>query len=208
MTLPGPVPTPVVFDVNVLVAAIKGGDHPYRSWLSPPPTSRNPHANCLGVVNDAAEFALWLSPHIVSNVARVLSEVLGLDGKHIDDYLQVLMDFAGRRNALLSCWSAEGYDSGKVASMIKIPVGVAQFCDVPPGRDEPAPGRHDRGGPDQPLSCLDLRVRRQSVLQVGPFGASLAEDHEPVIGRSEGMALTCWLARGARRAVPLGRMVG
>jgi hypothetical protein len=29
------------------------------------------------VINDAAEFALWLSPHILSNVARVLAEVLG-----------------------------------------------------------------------------------------------------------------------------------
>jgi predicted nucleic acid-binding protein len=94
MTLPGPVPTPVVFDVNVLVAAIKGGDHPYRSWPSPPPTSRNPHADCLGVINDAAEFALWLSPHILSNVARVLSEVLSLDGKHVEDYVQVLTDLA------------------------------------------------------------------------------------------------------------------
>lgn len=83
-----------MFDVNVLVAAIKGGDHPYRSWPSPRPTSRNPHADCLGVINDAAEFALWLSPHIVSNVARVLPEVLGLDGKHIDDYIQVLTDLA------------------------------------------------------------------------------------------------------------------
>jgi predicted nucleic acid-binding protein len=94
MTLPGPAPTPVAFDVNVLGAAIKGGDHPYRSWPSPPPTSRNPHADCLGVINDAAEFALWLSPRIVSNVARVLSEVLRLDGKHTDDYLQVLVDLA------------------------------------------------------------------------------------------------------------------
>jgi predicted nucleic acid-binding protein len=94
MALPGPVPTSVVFDVNVLVAAIKGGDHPYRSWPSPPPTSRNPHADCLGVINDAAEFALCLSPHILSNVARVLSDVLGLDGKRIDDYIQVLTELA------------------------------------------------------------------------------------------------------------------
>lgn len=94
MALPGPVPTPVVFDVNVLAAAIKGGDHPYQSWPSPPPTSRNPHADCLGVINDAAEFTLRLSPHILSNVARVQSDVLGLDGKHIDDYIQVLTELA------------------------------------------------------------------------------------------------------------------
>jgi predicted nucleic acid-binding protein len=76
------------------ITVVDAEQHPYRSWPSPPPTSRNPHADCLGVINDAAEFALWLSPHILSNVARVLSEVLGLDGKHIDDYLQVLIDLA------------------------------------------------------------------------------------------------------------------
>lgn len=94
MSLPGPVATPVVFDVNVLVAAIKAGEHPYRSWPSPPPASRNPHADCLGVINDAAEFALWLSPHIVSNTARVLSEILDLPKPAIDDYLEVLEEMA------------------------------------------------------------------------------------------------------------------
>ncbi len=68
MSLPGPVPIPVVFDVNVLVRAIAVGESPYRSWPSPPPTSGNPDAGCLGVINDAAEFALWLSPHIITNV--------------------------------------------------------------------------------------------------------------------------------------------
>jgi predicted nucleic acid-binding protein len=88
------VPTPVVFDVNVLVAAVKAGEHPYRSWPSSPPTSRNPHADCLGVINDTAEFALWLSPHILDNVSRALSEVLGLDRQHIDAYIRVLADLA------------------------------------------------------------------------------------------------------------------
>jgi hypothetical protein len=64
LNLPGPVPVPVVFGVNVLVLAVAAGESPFRSWPSPPPTSENPSAECLGVINDAAEFALWLSPHV------------------------------------------------------------------------------------------------------------------------------------------------
>jgi len=74
--VPGPVAVPVVFDVNVLVLAVAAGESPFRSWPSPPPTSGNPSADCLGVINDAAEFALWLSPHILANTGRVLAMVL------------------------------------------------------------------------------------------------------------------------------------
>ncbi|MBT2480852.1 hypothetical protein [Streptomyces sp. ISL-94] len=35
-------PVPVVYDVNVLVGAAAGGNSPFRSWPSPPPTSGNP----------------------------------------------------------------------------------------------------------------------------------------------------------------------
>ena len=66
--MPGPVAVPVVFDVNVLVLAVAVGESPFRSWPSPPPTPGNPSADCLGVVNDAAEFALWLSPQILPAV--------------------------------------------------------------------------------------------------------------------------------------------
>jgi hypothetical protein len=32
-----------------------------------------PCADCLGMINDAAEFAVWLSPHILANTGRVLA---------------------------------------------------------------------------------------------------------------------------------------
>jgi predicted nucleic acid-binding protein len=67
-------PINVVYDVNVLVGAGAGGNSPFRSWPSPPPTSGNPYADCMGIVVDCAEFALWTSPHILQNVARVLTE--------------------------------------------------------------------------------------------------------------------------------------
>jgi predicted nucleic acid-binding protein len=94
VSLPGPVATPVVFDVNVLVQAIATGNSPYLSWPSPPPTSGNPFADCLGVVNDAAEFALWLSPHILDNTVRVLMQVVGTPKEEADDYREILIEMA------------------------------------------------------------------------------------------------------------------
>ena len=94
MTLPGPVATPVVFDVNVLVQAIASGNSPYLSWPSPPPTSGNPFADSLGIINDAAEFALWLSPHILDNTIRVLMTVVGTPKEEADDYREILIEMA------------------------------------------------------------------------------------------------------------------
>jgi len=94
VTAPGPVSVPVVFDVNVLVQAIATGESPFRSWPSPPPTSGNPSADCLGVINDAAEFALWLSPHILTNTGRVLDDVVGTPWEEVEEYLAILAEMA------------------------------------------------------------------------------------------------------------------
>jgi predicted nucleic acid-binding protein len=85
---------PVVFDINVLVGAAAGGNSPFRSWPSPPPTSGNPFADCLGIMVDAVEFALWLSPHILDNTARVLVEALKWSGDQTEKYMTVLVEVA------------------------------------------------------------------------------------------------------------------
>jgi predicted nucleic acid-binding protein len=85
-------PIPVVFDVNVLVGAAAGGNSPFRSWPSPPPTSGNAYADCLGIIVDAAEFGLWLSPHILDNTARVLTEGLKWTEEKAELYLRVLAE--------------------------------------------------------------------------------------------------------------------
>lgn len=85
-------PIPVVVDVNVLVGAAAGGNSPFRSWPSPPPTSGNAYADCLGIVVDAAEFGLWLSPHILDNTARVLTEGLKWAENNVELYLGVLAE--------------------------------------------------------------------------------------------------------------------
>ncbi|RAY12634.1 hypothetical protein DPM19_23860 [Actinomadura craniellae] len=81
---------PIVYDVNVLVTAAASGNSPFRSWPSPPPTSGNASADCVGVANDAAEFSLWLSPHILSNTDRVLSQLFKWEQDRVDAYLAAL----------------------------------------------------------------------------------------------------------------------
>jgi predicted nucleic acid-binding protein len=86
-----PAPAVVVYDVNVLVTAAASGNSPFRSWPSPPPVSGNPAADCLGIIVDAAEFALWLSPHVLWNVERVLADMFKWDTEHTSAYLETLV---------------------------------------------------------------------------------------------------------------------
>jgi hypothetical protein len=94
-------PVPVVFDVNVLVGAAAGGNSPFRSWPSPPPISGNAYADCLGIIIiiDAAAFGLWLSPHILDNTARVLTEGLKWAEDKVELYLSVLAEDSSRRGS-------------------------------------------------------------------------------------------------------------
>ncbi len=88
------VPAAVVYDVNLLVTAAAGGNSPFRSWPSPPPVSGNPSADCVGIIVDAAEFSLWLSPHITANVERVLTELFKWEPAETGAYLRALLSAA------------------------------------------------------------------------------------------------------------------
>jgi predicted nucleic acid-binding protein len=89
-----PVPSAVVYDINVLVTAAASGNSPFRSWPSPPPVSGNPSADCLGIIVDAAQFALWLSPHITANVARILGDLFKWEQPQVNAYLQAVVGAA------------------------------------------------------------------------------------------------------------------
>ena len=88
----------VVFDINVLVGAVVGGNSPFRSWPSPPPVSDNPFADCLGIVNHAREFALWVGEHILVNVVRVLIEGFAWDIDRAEEYAGLLVEIAEASN--------------------------------------------------------------------------------------------------------------
>jgi hypothetical protein len=75
----------------VLVTAAAGGNSPFRSWPSPPPVSGNASADCLGVIVDAAEFSLWLSPHIITGIDRILAQLFKWAQVQIDAYLRAVV---------------------------------------------------------------------------------------------------------------------
>lgn len=90
--------TPVTVDVNVFIAAVAGGNDAFRSWPSPPPVRGKPAANVVGILNDAREFSLFTSEHILANTVRVLCgahpDGYGWEEKHAEEYVQVLVDIA------------------------------------------------------------------------------------------------------------------
>ena len=72
------------------MTAAASGNSPFRSWPSPPPVPGNASADCLGIIVDAAEFALWLSPHIITNIDRILGELFKWAQPQIDAYLRAV----------------------------------------------------------------------------------------------------------------------
>jgi predicted nucleic acid-binding protein len=119
----GPSAVPVVFDVNVLVGAAAGGNSPFRSWPSPPPTSGNPYADCLGIAVDAVEFSLWLSPHILDNTTRVLAEGLKWSEERIQQYLTVLVEVADHSGGAIidppvSVHDCDDYEDNRILDLV------------------------------------------------------------------------------------------
>ena len=91
-------PQPVTVDVNVLVAAVTGGNDTFHSWPSPPPVRGNLAANVVGILNDGREFSFWLSEHILVNVVRVLTapapKGYGWAVEQAEDYATILVEMA------------------------------------------------------------------------------------------------------------------
>jgi len=89
---------PVTVDVNVFVAAVTGGRDDFRSWPSPPPVRGNLAASVVGILNDAREFSLWLTEHILANVLRVLTgrppKGFGWEAVVAEEYVGLLVEIA------------------------------------------------------------------------------------------------------------------
>ena len=70
--------------------------NPFHSWPSPPPVRGSPPANVIGILNDAREFSLFLSEHILANTVRVLvgepPDGYGWEIERVEDYLALLVD--------------------------------------------------------------------------------------------------------------------
>ncbi|MEO8094533.1 MAG: PIN domain-containing protein [Pseudolysinimonas sp.] len=66
--------TPVVFDVNVYLDYILGGDGSWPLLPDVPPTSDNASADAVSLAF-ASRFRLFASPHVLRNIARVMRTV-------------------------------------------------------------------------------------------------------------------------------------
>jgi predicted nucleic acid-binding protein len=89
---------PVTVDINVLVAAVTGGNDTFHSWPSPPAVRGNLAANVLGILNDGREFSLCVSEHILANVIRVLATTApigyGWEVGQAKEYVGILVEIA------------------------------------------------------------------------------------------------------------------
>jgi len=88
----------VTVDVNVWLAAVTGGNDAFHSWPSPPPVRGNLAANVVGILNDAREFSLFVSEHILANVVRVLCSAppdgYGWDEARAEEYVELIVEIA------------------------------------------------------------------------------------------------------------------
>jgi predicted nucleic acid-binding protein len=89
-------PLPVTYDINVLIEAVVKGTSTFWAWPSPPPAGPFAAAECIGIINDAREFSLWLSPHVIRNLIRVLIDPHGLqwDIARAEEYAALLVELA------------------------------------------------------------------------------------------------------------------
>jgi predicted nucleic acid-binding protein len=90
--------TAVTVDVNIFIGAVVGGNDTFNSWPSPPPVRGNLAANVVGILNDAREFSLFLSEHILVNVLRVLTGRpplgYGWAVERAEEYIELLVEIA------------------------------------------------------------------------------------------------------------------
>lgn len=88
----------ITLDIHIFVAAVSGGHDTFYSWPSPPPVRGNLAANALGICNDAREFSLYLTEHILANIVRVLTagapHGYGWSVEKATDYVQLLVEIA------------------------------------------------------------------------------------------------------------------
>jgi predicted nucleic acid-binding protein len=77
------------------------GSTPITSQPAQTARTRSAHFRRAAPIVDAAEFALWLSPHILANVKRVLEDLFKWDQSQADAYLTILISAAEHSSGAL-----------------------------------------------------------------------------------------------------------
>jgi predicted nucleic acid-binding protein len=64
----------VTFDINVWITGILGPGTEYPYLPVVPPTGENASADCLSMAFDGERFQVFVSPHIIRNIFRIIRE--------------------------------------------------------------------------------------------------------------------------------------
>ena len=81
----------VVLDINVLVNALVGEDSEFPYLAQVPASGSNADADCLSIAFDADDFRVFISPHIIENLTRILDEA-GLSENTVEQYIDAVVD--------------------------------------------------------------------------------------------------------------------
>jgi predicted nucleic acid-binding protein len=77
----------VVFDINVYVDAISNQNSTFPYLSSVPPKTSNAAADCLSLALDDEDFNLFVSPHILLNITRVLRDEMKIKPERVEAIL-------------------------------------------------------------------------------------------------------------------------
>jgi predicted nucleic acid-binding protein len=130
-----------------LIEAVVRGDgaSTFESWPSPPPVSLNTAADALGVMNDAKEFALCLSTHILAGVAHVLDAKYRWERARIGSYLIQLREIAGKSGGRIqdpptSVADSEDWEDNRILELAEL-VGALVIVSDDAGLQSMSPWR-------------------------------------------------------------------
>jgi len=120
-----PEPSPaVVFDTNVYVDAIIGPDSQWPLIDQLPPATDNAAADCLSLAFDAEDFRLFTSPHILTNITRLLHKV-GVAGPTTEQWINAILDIVDMTGGLVVDPDRTVFDIGDYEDNLIIDLAVA-----------------------------------------------------------------------------------
>lgn len=126
-------PTPLVLAADVLVSATTFASATWKTWPATPPGSRNSAADCLGIVAEPGEWALWLSDDLLLAVVQPLLDPqsgLGWNPGEVRRYVTVLRDIASASGGGLIAHPPEAL--GRRADLpLRAPLDLAAFTTAP-----------------------------------------------------------------------------
>lgn len=120
MTQPDARPA-VVFDIHIYVNALVGAGSEFPKIVEVPPGSGNAAADCLSLAFDGDDFRLFISPHIIRNLTRVLGE-LKLSDRLIENYLVTMIELVEASGGATidpprRCFDVEDYEDNLIVDL-------------------------------------------------------------------------------------------